>query len=75
MYGETFETWEAYAKAAYPDDAYDWEDYVEAKQGKENLYGIYHAEVVLSKLVELNADNVAAAYKEIPFDASLVELK
>lgn len=75
MYGETFESGKDYAKAAYPDDAYDWKDYVEAKQGKENLYGIYHAEVVLAKLLELNAANVAQSYKEIPFDAGLVELK
>lgn len=75
MYGETFATWEDYAKAAYPDDAYDWKDYVEAKQGKENLYGIYHAEVVMAKLLELNATNVAASYKEIPFDSTKIELK
>ena len=73
--GQNFATWDEYAVAAYPDDAYDWEDYVEAKQGKENLYGIYHAEVVLERLFELNAKNIAEAYNEIAFDASLVELK
>ena len=52
-----------------------WEDYVEYKQGRENLYGIYHAEVVMAKLLELNAANVAASYKEIAFDATKVELK
>ena len=75
MYGENFASWDEFAKAAYPDDAYDWEDYVESKQGRENLYGIYHAEVVMAKLLELNAANVAASYKEIAFDATKVELK
>ena len=75
MYGENFASWDEFAKAAYPDDAYDWEDYVEYKQGRENLYGIYHAEVVMAKLLELNAANVAASYKEIAFDATKVELK
>ena len=75
MYGENFASWDEFARAAYPDDAYDWEDYVESKQGRENLYGIYHAEVVMAKLLELNAANVAASYKEIAFDATKVELK
>lgn len=75
MYGENFADWDEFARAAYPDDAYDWEDYVESKAGRENLYGIYHAEVVMAKLLELNAANVAASYKEIAFDATKVELK
>ena len=62
-----YESWEAYALAAYPDDAATWEDYVEYKQGEENLYGAYHYERVLEKLYELNTDNFK--YNEIPYEA------
>ena len=75
MYGQDFASWEEFAKAAYPDDAYSWKDYVEAKAGRENLYGIYHAEIVWEKIFELNATNVVASYKDIPFDSTKVELK
>lgn len=75
MYGETFATWDDFAKAAYPDDAYTWKDYVEAMQGEENLYGTYHYEIVLEKIYEENLDNLASAYKEIAFDATKVKTK
>lgn len=61
-------TWDDYAKAAYPDDAYDWEDYVEYMQGEDNLYGTYHYERVIEEIYRLNAGNLV--YEEIPYDST-----
>lgn len=62
-----YKTWNEYALAAYPDDAATWEDYVEYKQGEENLYGAYHYERVLEELYHLNEDNIK--YNEIDYKA------
>lgn len=71
-YGQEFKSWTAFAETVYPDDAYNWENYVEAMQGEETLYGTYHYEVVLEKIYEANLNNLADSYKEIAYDANKV---
>jgi hypothetical protein len=71
-YGQEFKSWTAFAETVYPDDAYNWENYVEAMQGEETLYGTYHYEVVLEKIYEANLNNLAESYKEVAYDANKV---
>lgn len=62
-------TWDEYAKKLYPDDAANWETYVE-NYGEEYLHGLYHADAVHLKLYDVNLEGGNVTYKDVDYKAS-----